>query len=115
MLPRGFDSVTVAPGNTAPDESVTVPPIAPTPCANTGSVKHGHNANTTTILTKRGTVIGVPSGRDGFVGTVRLSESIHPSHSCGGRFAVAQTSASGVYHATARDRSDAPGSTDEQE
>ena len=29
----GLENVTVAPGSTAPDESVTVPAIAPTPCA----------------------------------------------------------------------------------
>src|SRR6266568_1276511 len=89
MLPRGLDSVTVAPGNTAPDESVMVPPIAPTPCANTGSVEHAHNANTITILTKRDAVIVIPSCQGGFVGTVRFSESIHPRRPCGGRFAVA--------------------------
>src|SRR2546428_9107111 len=78
MLPRGLDSVTVAPGNTAPDESVIVPPIAPTPCANTGGVEHTHNTNATTILTKRRAIIVIPSCQRGFVGTVRSSESIHP-------------------------------------
>src|SRR5438128_11571446 len=76
MLPRGLDSVTVAPGNTAPDESVMLPPIAPTPCANTGGVEHAHNANTTTILTKRGAVILIPSCQRGF----RWDGSIEREH-----------------------------------
>src|SRR6266852_785444 len=75
MLPRGLDSVTVAPGNTAPDESVMVPPIAPTPCANTGGVEHAQNANTTTILTRRGAVIVIPSWQRGFAGTVRFERA----------------------------------------
>src|ERR1700681_1892008 len=33
----GLASVTVAPGRTAPEESVTVPPIVPTPWASAGS------------------------------------------------------------------------------
>src|SRR5438128_1155461 len=78
MLPRGLDSVTVAPGNTAPDESVTVPPIAPTPCANTAGMEHAHNANATTILTKRGAVIVIPSCQRGFVGTARFEREHTP-------------------------------------
>src|SRR5712671_1637840 len=99
MLPRGLDSVTVAPGNTAPDASVMVPPIAPTPCAHTCGVAHAHNVNTTKILTRRGAVIVIPSCQDGFVGTVRLSESIHPQCPSGRRFAVVRR-ANRVYHST---------------
>src|SRR5262252_7320011 len=57
MLPRGLESVTVTPGITAPDASVTVPPIPPTPCAMAGRNGHAHSANTTVSLTKRLTVI----------------------------------------------------------
>src|SRR5439155_21293319 len=78
MLPCGLDSVTVAPGSTAPDESVTVPPIAPTPCANTGGVAHAHNANAMTILTKRFAVIVIPSCQRGFVGTVGFARDHTP-------------------------------------
>src|SRR5438067_6894183 len=81
MLPRGLDSVTVAPGNTAPDESVMVPPIAPTPCANTGGVAHAHNANATTILTKRGAVIMIPSYQRDSVATVRFEREHTPAAS----------------------------------
>src|SRR5437899_9915542 len=81
MLPRGLDSVTDAPGSTAPDESVMVPPIAPTPCADTGSVEHAHHASTTTILTKRGAVIVIPSCQRGFVGTVRFEREHTPGAS----------------------------------
>src|SRR5262245_2398010 len=65
MLPRGLESVTVTPGITAPDASVTVPPIAPTPCAIAGRSGHAHSANTTVSLTKRLTVIVIflSSGR----------------------------------------------------
>src|SRR5438874_2881038 len=81
MLPCGLDSVTVAPGSTAPDESVTVPPTAPTPCANTGGVAHAHNANATTIVTKRGAVIVIP-----FVNAVPLVGSIRArAYTCGVR------------------------------
>src|SRR5438477_1473163 len=88
MLPCGLDSVTVAPGSTAPDESVTVPPIAPTPCANTGGVAHAHNANATTIVTKRGAVIVIPFCQRGFLGRFDSSESIHLRCPSGSRFAM---------------------------
>src|SRR5438093_1004967 len=64
--------------STAPDESVTVPPIAPTPCANAGSVEHAHNADATTILTKRDAVIVIPSCQRGFVGTARFEREHTP-------------------------------------
>src|SRR5262245_61894449 len=41
----GLDSVTVVPGNTAPDSSVTVPPIAPTPCARADAEKPAQNTS----------------------------------------------------------------------
>src|SRR5262245_26744588 len=65
MLPRGLESVTVTPGITAPDASVTVPPIPPTPCAIAGRSGHVHSANTTVSLTKRLAVIVIvlSSGR----------------------------------------------------
>src|SRR5437762_13670714 len=89
MLPRGLDSVTDAPGNTAPDGSVMVPPIAPTPCADTGSVEHAHHARTTMILTKRGAVIVIPSCQRGFVGRFDSSESIHPQRRSGALLLIA--------------------------
>src|SRR5437762_12365557 len=79
MLPRGLDSVTDAPGNTAPDESVMVPPIAPTPCADTGSVEHAHHPTTTTILTKRGAVSVIPSFQRGLVASVRFEREKTPA------------------------------------
>src|SRR5262249_5275119 len=66
MLPRGLDSVTVAPGSTAPDESVMVPPIAPTPCATAGRGEHAHNATATMILTKRDAAMAIPLNRAPF-------------------------------------------------
>src|SRR5438093_13689184 len=81
MLPRGLDSVTDAPGNTAPDESVMVPPIAPTPCADNGSVEHAHHPTTTTILMKRRAVIVIPSCQRGFVGSVRFEREHTPAAS----------------------------------
>src|SRR5262249_9268795 len=49
MLPRGFESVTTAPGRTAPEVSVTLPPIAPTPCACAGAAENNQRANPTQI------------------------------------------------------------------
>ena len=42
----GLDSVAVTPGSTAPDASVIVPPIAPTPCAAAGRVAEIENSST---------------------------------------------------------------------
>src|SRR5436853_7672866 len=60
MLPRGFERVTVAPGSTAPEASVTVPAIAPTPCAVADRGRDITHADTTMMLTKRDPVIVIP-------------------------------------------------------
>src|SRR5213596_1456881 len=106
MLPRGLDSVTVAPGNTAPDESVMVPPIAPTPCANTGGAEHAHTANATTIVSKRGEVIVIPSCQRDLVRTVRLEREHTSTASVRRKIRRGAGGANRVDHATARDRSD---------
>src|SRR3954447_24261419 len=79
MLPRGLERVTVAPGRTAPEASVTVPAIAPTPCAAAGRGRHITHADTTTMLTMRDPVIVLillPCC-GGCGGAVRSSERIH--------------------------------------
>src|SRR5437773_132575 len=50
MLPLGLESVTVTPGRTASELSAMVPPIAPTPCADAGSVADAQNNSTATDL-----------------------------------------------------------------
>jgi hypothetical protein len=46
----GLESVTVVPGITAPDSSLTVPPIDPTPCARAGGDGVTHNNATSNML-----------------------------------------------------------------
>src|SRR5947209_8385447 len=50
IVPPGLDSVTLTPGSTAPEESIMVPPIAPTPCAIAATDTQQHNSRTTPIL-----------------------------------------------------------------
>src|SRR6185295_15867550 len=70
MLPRGLERVTLTPGRTAPDGSVTVPPIAPTPCARAGSVEHTENDNTTRLLPTKCLALIVPLPLFGLTGGV---------------------------------------------
>src|SRR5215207_9559850 len=72
MLPRGFESATVTPGITAPDASVTVPPIAPTPCAAAAAASIQKDHTRTLLRTKSLTVIVTPPLR-------RLAKRQQPS------------------------------------
>src|SRR5438552_1656517 len=56
----GLESVTVAPGMTAPDSSRTVPPIDPTPWARAGNDTHRQNPAAKT--TRRTTVAEIIAG-----------------------------------------------------
>ena len=58
MVPRGLESVTVAPGRTAPELSAIVPPIAPTPWAIAGVVQHArHTSSPMLVVVKNRTVM----------------------------------------------------------
>src|SRR4051794_1607810 len=75
MLPRGLERVTVAPGSTAPEASVTVPAIAPTPCALAGRGKAITHADTTMMLTKRDAVIVISLPLRGWLGSIEREDT----------------------------------------
>src|SRR6185436_12756843 len=72
MLPRGLERATVTPGSIAPDASVTVPPIAPTPCAAAGAASIQNDHTRTPLRTKSLTLIVTPPLR-------RLAKREQPS------------------------------------